>query len=147
MCICFIPQFKVQNQSYCAHYSQGFCQSKNCNTVIFPAAPPSVPAVCGPPQGRSKKVVTGKTHNEHCPAYLGPENLALKNELKHNIINFKRWKNNCWFVLCTLLKHVSLQARPKWSWIQRELAMPKTTTVCWPFYREQQKEMQLLVRI
>ena len=68
MCICFIQEFKVQNQSHRAHYSQGFCQRKNCNTVIFPAAPPSVPAVCGPPQGRSKKVVTGKTHNEHCPA-------------------------------------------------------------------------------
>ena len=86
MCICFIQEFKVQNQSHRAHYSQGFCQRKNCNTVIFPAAPPSVPAVRGPPQGRSKKVVTGKTHNEHCPAYLAPDqqkNLALKNELKH----------------------------------------------------------------
>ena len=61
-------------------------KGKNCNTVIFPAAPPSVPAVRGPPQGRSKKVVTSKTHNEHCPAYLAPDqqkNLALKNELKH----------------------------------------------------------------
>ena len=86
MCICFIQEFKVQNQSHRAHYSQGFCQSKNCNTVIFPAAPPSVPAVRGPPQGRSKKVVTSKTHNEHCPAHLAPDqqkNLALKNELKH----------------------------------------------------------------
>ena len=74
MCICFIQEeFKVQNQSHRAHYSQGFCQRKNCNTVIFPAAPPSVPGVWGPPQGRSKKVVTGKTHNEHCPAYLAPD--------------------------------------------------------------------------
>ena len=77
MCICFIQEFKVQNQSHRAHYSQGFCQRKNCNTVIFPAAPPSVPAVRGPPQGRSKKVVTSKTHNEHCPAYLAPDHGLL----------------------------------------------------------------------
>ena len=77
MCICFIQEFKVQNQSHRAHYSQGFCQRKNCNTVIFPAAPPSVPAVRGPPQGRSKKVVTSKTHNEHCPAYLAPDQWAV----------------------------------------------------------------------
>ena len=92
MCICFIQEFKVQNQSHRAHYSQGFCQSKNCNTVIFPAAPHSVPAVWGPPQGRSKKVVTSKTHNEHCPAYLAPDqqkNLALKNELKHASLQAK----------------------------------------------------------
>ena len=52
-------------------------KGKNCNTVIFPAAPPSVPAVRGPPQGRSKKVVTSKTHNEHCPAYLAPDHGLL----------------------------------------------------------------------
>ena len=86
MCICFIQEeFKVQNQSHRAHYSQGFCQRKNCNTVIFPAAPPSVPAVRGPPQCRSKKVVTGKTHNEHEPilGQTNRKNMALKNELKH----------------------------------------------------------------
>ena len=86
MCICFIQEFKVQNQSHRAHYSQGFCQRKNCNTVIFPAAPPSVPAVRGPPQGRSKKVVTGKTHNEHCPAQGGEHQKSIRQSVSAQVV-------------------------------------------------------------
>ena len=96
MCICFIQEFKVQNQSHRAHYSQGFCQRKNCNTVIFPAAPPSVPAVRGPPQGRSKKVVTGKTHNEHCPAlsFSSCQRNLIKTFQIEGMIKYTDYKND-----------------------------------------------------